>query len=108
MRIRIGRGNWGSRLGLVFLGIVLLGLVVAAGFGTYYWIGYTVYMVDYPARGRSPYVPDMDGKLGLRTALELEQIARTPWAFSISAASGPKRSPRRAAKATSAPASANA
>src|SRR5882672_5523158 len=33
--------------------------------------GYVVYMVDYPARGRSPYVPDMDGKLGLRTALEL-------------------------------------
>ena len=29
-------------------------------------------MVDYPARGRSPYVPDMDGKLGLRTALDLE------------------------------------
>ena len=39
----------------------------------YYLInqGYVVYMVDYPARGRSPYVPDMDGKLGLRTAPEL-------------------------------------
>ncbi len=33
--------------------------------------GYTVYMVDYPARGRSPYVPGVDGKLGIRTALEL-------------------------------------
>src|SRR6202051_279165 len=42
----------------------------------YYLInqGYVVYMVDYPARGRSPYVPDIDGKLGLRTALELEQV----------------------------------
>jgi len=35
-------------------------------------------MVDYPARGRSPYVPDVDGKLGLRTALELEQIWTAP------------------------------
>ena len=40
--------------------------------------GYVVYMVDYPARGRSPYVPDMDGTLGLRTALELEQIWTGP------------------------------
>jgi pimeloyl-ACP methyl ester carboxylesterase len=40
--------------------------------------GYVVYMVDYPARGRSPYVPDMDGKLGLRTALDLEQIWTGP------------------------------
>jgi pimeloyl-ACP methyl ester carboxylesterase len=46
----------------------------------YYLInqGYVVYMVDYPARGRSPYVPEMDGKLGLRTALELEQIWTGP------------------------------
>ncbi len=47
----------------------------------YYLInqGYVVYMVDYPARGRSrPYVPDMDGKLSLRTALELEQIWTGP------------------------------
>jgi pimeloyl-ACP methyl ester carboxylesterase len=40
--------------------------------------GYTVYMVDYPARGRSPYVPDIDGKLGIRTALDLEQIWTAP------------------------------
>ena len=46
----------------------------------YYLVGqgYTVYMVDYPARGRSPYVPGVDGKLGIRTALELEQIWTAP------------------------------
>jgi pimeloyl-ACP methyl ester carboxylesterase len=43
--------------------------------------GYVVYMVDYPARGRSAYVPvagpdgkPIDGGLGIRTALELERI----------------------------------
>ncbi len=32
---------------------------------TYFFLkqGYTVYMVDYPARGRSAYVPDVDGGL---------------------------------------------
>jgi pimeloyl-ACP methyl ester carboxylesterase len=35
-------------------------------------------MVDYPARGRSPYVPEVDGKLGIRTALDLEQIWTAP------------------------------
>jgi pimeloyl-ACP methyl ester carboxylesterase len=40
--------------------------------------GYTVYMVDYPARGRSPFVPGVDGKLSIRTALELEQIWTAP------------------------------
>jgi pimeloyl-ACP methyl ester carboxylesterase len=40
--------------------------------------GYTVYMVDYPARGRSPYVPGIDGKLGIRTATELGQIWTAP------------------------------
>lgn len=40
--------------------------------------GYTVYMVDYPARGRSPYVPGVDGKLGIRSALDLEQIWTAP------------------------------
>ena len=46
----------------------------------YYLIeqGYIVYMVDYPARGRSPYVPGVDGKLGIRTALHLEQIWTAP------------------------------
>ena len=44
--------------------------------------GYAVYMVDYPARGRSAYVPlpgpdgkqPIDGNLGIRTALEVERI----------------------------------
>jgi pimeloyl-ACP methyl ester carboxylesterase len=44
--------------------------------------GYAVYMVDYPARGRSAYVPlpgpdgktPIDGNLNIRTALELERI----------------------------------
>jgi len=44
--------------------------------------GYVVYTVDYPARGRSAYVPlpgpdgktPIDGNLGIRTALELERI----------------------------------
>ena len=46
----------------------------------YYLIaqGYTVYMVDYPARGRSPYVPGVDGTLGIRSALQLEQIWTAP------------------------------
>ncbi len=46
----------------------------------YYLIdqGYTVYMVDYPARGRSPYVPGVDGKLGIRTAQDLSQIWTGP------------------------------
>jgi pimeloyl-ACP methyl ester carboxylesterase len=37
--------------------------------------GFTVYMVDYPARGRSPYNPnaDGDGTLTTRTALQIEQ-----------------------------------
>lgn len=30
--------------------------------------GYVVYMVDYPARGRSIYVPGVDGRLGIRSA----------------------------------------
>jgi pimeloyl-ACP methyl ester carboxylesterase len=44
--------------------------------------GYVIYMVDYPARGRSAYVPvagpdgkaPIDGNLNIRTALELERI----------------------------------
>jgi pimeloyl-ACP methyl ester carboxylesterase len=40
--------------------------------------GYVVYMVDYPARGRSPYVPSMDGPLNIRTGLDLEQIWTAP------------------------------
>src|SRR5580693_1768989 len=42
----------------------------------YYFLkrGYVIYMVDYPARGRSPYVPDVDGQLTIRTAPQLEKI----------------------------------
>ena len=44
--------------------------------------GFVVYMVDYPARGRSAYVPlpgpdgktPIDGNLGIRTALDIERI----------------------------------
>ena len=43
--------------------------------------GYVVYMVDYPARGRSAYVPlrtrrqvAIDGNFGIRTGLELARI----------------------------------
>ncbi|MEQ1885378.1 MAG: alpha/beta fold hydrolase [Bryobacteraceae bacterium] len=46
----------------------------------YYFVeqGYTVYMVDYPARGRSNWLPGIDGKLGMRTALDLSQIWTGP------------------------------
>jgi pimeloyl-ACP methyl ester carboxylesterase len=42
----------------------------------YYFVkqGYVVYMVDYPARGRSAYVPEIDGPLTIRTAPVLEKI----------------------------------
>jgi pimeloyl-ACP methyl ester carboxylesterase len=36
--------------------------------------GYTLYMVDFPARGRSAYVADADGPIAIRTAPNLEQI----------------------------------
>jgi hypothetical protein len=34
--------------------------------------GYTVYMVDQPARGRSPWLPEVDGKLATFTAGRIE------------------------------------
>jgi penicillin-binding protein 1B len=40
VRIRIGRGFWGSRFGLVLLGAAVFLLLVVAGIGTYYWISY--------------------------------------------------------------------
>lgn len=42
----------------------------------YYFVkqGYVVYTVDYPARGRSAYVPEIDGPLTIRTAPLLEKI----------------------------------
>ena len=36
--------------------------------------GYVIYMLDYPARGRSAYVPGYDGNIGIRTADQLEEI----------------------------------
>src|SRR5579864_177741 len=36
--------------------------------------GYVQYLVDSPARGRSPYVPNHDGNLNIRTAANLEAI----------------------------------
>ncbi|HXP81152.1 MAG TPA: PBP1A family penicillin-binding protein, partial [Verrucomicrobiae bacterium] len=40
MRIRIGRGFWGSRFGLVLLGTFIFLLLGVAGIGTYYWISF--------------------------------------------------------------------
>jgi len=40
LRIRIGRGFWATRLGLVLLGTVLFLLLTATGIATYYWISY--------------------------------------------------------------------
>jgi penicillin-binding protein 1B len=40
LRIRIGRGYWISRFGLVVIGTSVLLLLAAAGIGTYYWISY--------------------------------------------------------------------
>jgi len=40
VRIRIGRGLWGSRLGLILLGSAVFLLLVVTGIGTYYWISF--------------------------------------------------------------------
>lgn len=40
MRIRIGRGFWGSRFGLIVLGTAVFLVIVATGIGTYYWISF--------------------------------------------------------------------
>jgi pimeloyl-ACP methyl ester carboxylesterase len=46
-----------------------------AGWAYYFLkLGYVVYLVDYPARGRSAYVPDLDGPLTIRTSAQLEKI----------------------------------
>ena len=36
--------------------------------------GYVLYMMDYPTRGRSAYVPGHDGNIGIRTGDQLEEI----------------------------------
>jgi penicillin-binding protein 1B len=40
LRIRIGRGFWGSRFGLALLGTAVFLVLVAAGIATYYWISF--------------------------------------------------------------------
>ncbi len=50
MRIQIGRGKWGTRLGLLLFGTALLLLLVAIGIGTYYWISYG-HMIDQRLSG---------------------------------------------------------
>ena len=41
MRIRIGQGFWGSRLGLVLLGTALVIFLAIIGVWTYYWVTYS-------------------------------------------------------------------
>ncbi|HWX37948.1 MAG TPA: PBP1A family penicillin-binding protein [Candidatus Sulfotelmatobacter sp.] len=95
MRIRIGQGNWTSRIGLIFLGAALLGLIVIAGIGTYYWISFgrmidlrlsghtqqtTARIYAAPMRiytGESMKVADMANHLQRAGYSELE-IAGTP------------------------------
>ena len=45
--------------------------------------GYTVYMVDQPARGRSPWLPEVDGKLATFTAEQIESRFTAPQAFTL-------------------------
>ena len=45
--------------------------------------GYTVYMVDQPARGRSPWLPDVDGKLATFTAEQIESRFTAPQASNL-------------------------
>ena len=45
--------------------------------------GYTVYMVDQPARGRSPWLPDVDGKLATFTAEQIESQFTAPQASNL-------------------------
>jgi penicillin-binding protein 1B len=40
LRIRIGQGYWGARLGLILLGTAIFFVLVSIGIGTYYWISY--------------------------------------------------------------------
>ena len=41
-------------------------------------MGYVVYLQDYPARGRSQYVPAVNGNLNIRTGSTLENIWTSP------------------------------
>ena len=41
-------------------------------------MGYVVYLQDFPARGRSAWVPSYDANMGMRTAEQLERIFTAP------------------------------
>ena len=45
--------------------------------------GYTVYMIDQPARGRSPWLPDIDGKLATFSAEAIESRFTAPQDFNL-------------------------
>jgi pimeloyl-ACP methyl ester carboxylesterase len=45
--------------------------------------GYTIYMVDQPARGRSPWLPDVDGKLATFAAEQIESRFTAPQVFNL-------------------------
>jgi pimeloyl-ACP methyl ester carboxylesterase len=45
--------------------------------------GYTVYMIDQPARGRSPWLPDVDGKLATFAAEQIESRFTAPQIFNL-------------------------
>jgi pimeloyl-ACP methyl ester carboxylesterase len=45
--------------------------------------GYTVYMVDQPARGRSLWLPEVDGKLATFTAEQIESRFTAPQVFTL-------------------------
>ncbi|HEX3860258.1 MAG TPA: alpha/beta hydrolase [Stellaceae bacterium] len=45
--------------------------------------GYTVYMVDQPARGRSPWLPDIDGKLATFSAEAIQSRFTAPQDFNL-------------------------
>src|SRR5258708_35972318 len=59
-----------------------------AGWAHYFvYQGNAVYMVEYPARGRSAYVPDIDGALTMRATpllgkigTDLTELVDCPWA----------------------------
>ena len=51
MRIRIARGFWSSRAGLVILGLALLAILVAAGTYTFYWVRFS-HLIDQRLSGQ--------------------------------------------------------
>jgi pimeloyl-ACP methyl ester carboxylesterase len=45
--------------------------------------GYTVYMIDQPARGRSPWLPEIDGKLATFSAEAIQSRFTAPQDFNL-------------------------